>query len=77
MNSPVYVVSKILQDQSKALARINANAAQPTNAIVADAFAQALRSEHRVRAFLEGLVDESAFCPPRDASLPVVESVAQ
>lgn len=75
MPSPVLVVAKVLQDQSKALSRINVNAAQPINAIVADAFAAALRDEHRVRAFLDGLVDESAFCPPRDINMPVVESV--
>lgn len=61
--SPVCVVAKVLQDQSKALAKINANAAQPINAVVADAFAQALRDEKRVRVFLDGLVDDSAFAP--------------
>lgn len=77
MQSPVKNVSEVFVYQARMLARVNRRSGHVSNAIVADAFAQALRNEHRVRAFLEGLVDESAFCPPRDASLPVVESVAQ
>ena len=76
MQSSVKNVSEVFVSQARILARVNRRSGHVLNAVVADAFAQALRDEHRVRAFLEGLVDESAFCPPRDTSLPVAESVA-
>lgn len=76
MQSPVKNVSEVFVSQARILARVNRRSGHVLNAVVADAFAQALRNEQRVRDFLDGLVDESAFCSPRDVNVPVVDSVA-